>query len=456
MSLEGFYTKLKLNNKEKTLCEKHAGTRRHAYNWALALCKEKLSKKEKVPSAIDLHKLLVKDVKKENKWYYQVSKCAPQEGLRDLEEAFRRFWKIEHPKNLKKKYNERYHKKFLKQKAKGEIAELTFEHEKGFPKFKRKNVNESFYLEGKIVVEWNKIKVPKFGWLRTYEKMGFTEAKNVTISKRAGDWYISYKTKQEKTIDKSKRKGATGGDVGIKKLCTLADGKTFENSKAYKKNKKKLQNLQRKASRQYEDCKDNKDKNGFLIKSKNLVKTNLKLAKVHLRISNIRKDSTHKLTSYIVKNHDPVCIEDLNVSGMMKNHNLAGAIADGGFYEFKRQLIYKCGWYGAELIIADRFFASTKTCSCCGHKKEKMPLRQRIFECEKCSMKMDRDLNAAINLMNYAIRIIKSKQDAVSDTVKAYGESKFHDDVSQQVGLNEVGIGHQIQQNTVGQVWISS
>ena len=121
-----------------------------------------------------------------------------------------------------------------------------------------------------------------------------------------------------------------------------------------------------------------------------------------MRISNIRKDATHKLTSYLVKSHDQIVIEDLNVSGMMKNHKIAGAISDGGFYEFRRQLEYKGEIYNCAITIADRWFASSKTCSCCGHKQD-MPLRKRIFACEKCANILDRDMNAAINLKNYAV-----------------------------------------------------
>lgn len=431
--LQGIYTELKLNNKEKTHCLQHCGVRRHAYNWGLDLIIKKLEAKEKIPSAIDMHKLLVKEVKPENMWYYEVSKCSPQQALRDLETALKKFCKEKHPANKKKQFKDRYHKKFLKQYAIGKIKQLLFKHEKGFPQYKKKGVNDSFYLEGNIRIECNRIKVPVFGWIRTHEKIGFDEAKNVTISRRADGWFLSYKREVIKTIDTENRKGTTGADVGIKTLCTLADGTTFVNPKAYKINKSRLRKLQRSNARQYEACKNNKDEKGKIIFSNNFQKIKQKISKTHLRISNVRKDSTHKLTNYIVKNHDRIVIEDLNVSGMMKNHNLAGAIADGGFYEFKRQLEYKCKWYGAELIIADRYFASSKTCSCCGYKKEKLSLKERVFNCEKCFLSIDRDLNAAINLKNYA----------VSGTVKACGDSKVHPEVIQEVGIHEAGIRQQ-------------
>jgi len=227
---KGFQTELVLNNVEASYCAQHAGTARHAWNWGLGLTIEKLREGEHVPTAIDLHKLLVRDVKTENEWYYDVSKCSPQQALRDLKQAFKRFWKQEHPKNLKRPFNERYHKRLLKQYKKGEIKTLGFEHEKGFPQFKKKNVNDAFYLEGKILVEGNKIKLPKFGWIKTYERCTNRELKNVRITRRAGRWFIAYKYECEE-IKYTNRKPNVGADVGIKTLATLSDGTTFENPK---------------------------------------------------------------------------------------------------------------------------------------------------------------------------------------------------------------------------------
>jgi len=425
--MQGFITKINHNNKQRTLFEKHAGTSRHAYNWGLDLCIEKLKKKESRPSSIDLHKLLVKEVKPEKKWYYEVSKCSPQNALRDLDEAFDRYWKQHHHKNKNLPVKKRYHKKFIKQLAKGEIEKLNIWHEKGFPQFKKKGTRDSFYLDGAIQIAGNRIKVPRIGWLKTYENLPSDKCKCVVISKHGGYWFISYKPDIKKEIDTTCRKGNVGVDIGIKTLAVLSDGKIFTSPKAYITNKRMLRRLQRKLSRQYEACKENKDKDGHIIYSKNHQKTKTKISKLHLRISNIRKDSTHKLTTYLVKNHDKIVIEDLNVAGMMKNHNLAAAIADGGFYEFKRQLMYKCDWYGAELIIADRWFASSQTCSCCKHKQE-MPLRKRTFECENCKLTIDRDLNAAINLMNYS----------VSYTDKLCGDTKVHSE--RKVSVNEAEI----------------
>ncbi len=192
--------------------------------------------------------------------------------------------------------------------------------------------------------------------------------------------------------------------------------------------------MQRKLCRQ----KEARKKSGLEGNSKNYEKTKKKIAKQHQKISNIRIDSTHKLTSHLVKNHAQITIEDLNVSGMVKNHNLASAILDGGFYEFKRQLIYKCKWNSVKLIIADRWFASSQTCSCCGNK-QKMPLKQRIFNCASCGLIIDRDLNAAINLEKY--EEAESKNTPSYGGIKACGDAKFHE--KSQVSVSETGIKHQ-------------
>lgn len=146
---------------------------------------------------------------------------------------------------------------------------------------------------------------------------------------------------------------------------------------------------------------------------RNREKTKRKIARLHARIADIRNDATHKLTSYLAKNHSEVVIENLNVAGMMKNHCLAGAIADSGFYEFRRQLEYKASWYGSNVVVIDRFYPSSKLCSSCGNI-QLMPLELRIYDCGSCGLSLDRDLNAAINIRDYS-------ETAVSSTVEACG-----------------------------------
>jgi putative transposase len=165
--MRSFKTGLDLNDKQKTFCARHAGTSRHAYNWGLVLCKQVIAHnkanptdKIKFPTAIDLHKLLVASVKAANPWYYESSKCAPQEALRNLSKAFKRMHQV-----------------------KGS----------GFPKFKKKNIRDSFYLEGSIKTSGNKIKLPIFGWVKCHEQLPSVSPKNVTITKRAGRWFIAFK-----------------------------------------------------------------------------------------------------------------------------------------------------------------------------------------------------------------------------------------------------------------------
>lgn len=176
--------------------------------------------------------------------------------------------------------------------------------------------------------------------------------------------------------------------LGIKTLATLSNGKVFVNLQAYRLAERKLKRLQRSLSRKVKG-------------SNNRNKARLKVAKAYKRVADIRKDYLHKLTSYLAKNFECVVIEDLNVSGMLSNHKLAKSIADLGLYEFRRQLEYKCKIYNTELIIADRWFPSSKTCSNCGCIKESLLLNERTFNCNDCGFIIDRDLNAAINLSKW-------------------------------------------------------
>lgn len=356
--LLGFKTELKLNSSQRILLAQHAGVARHAWNWGHKLCLDILENNKtnpneriKFPSAIDLHKWLVALVKPRFDWYYEVSKCAPQYALRHLADA----WKN------------------------------CFNKKKGCPKFKKKGRNDSFTLDGSIKVEHFKIKLPRIGWLKTFERLPQgVKPKSITISRHADRWFISFKIETE-TSPTEKKNDVVGVDLGVKVLATLSTGKVFEGAKSYRKSEEKLAKLQRVVSRRK-------------LKSNNWYKAQLKVARLHKKIANIRKDTLHKLTTYLSKNHSQIVIEDLNVSGMMANHKLAKSIADMGFYEFRRQLDYKCQLYGSELIIADRFFPSSKLCSNCGAKKETMSLSERIYQCDRCSLVIDRDLNASYNL----------------------------------------------------------
>lgn len=368
--LLGFKTELKVNKNQRILLGQHAGTARHAWNWGLALTKQILDNNQanpndkiKFPSAIDLHKWLVALVKPVNAWYYEVSKCAPQYALRHLREAWDRCFK--------------------------KVA--------GAPRFKKKGRGDSFTLDGSIKLEPHKIKIPIIGWIKTYERLPYgLTPKSVTISRQADRWFISFKIEIEPT-DMSKPVAVIGVDLGVLTLATLSTGEVFTGAKSYKKYERKLARMQ------------------FLLRhqqigSSNFKKAQLKIARLHQKIANIRKDALHKLTTYLSKNHAVIGIENLNVSGMMANHKLAKAIGDMGFYEFRRQLEYKCQLYGSKLMVVDRFYPSSKTCSNCGTVKESLSLSERIFRCDNCSLECDRDWNASMNL-----------EKAVSSTVSACG-----------------------------------
>ncbi len=361
MILKGKKIRLELTNKQVTMALQHAGVARHAYNWGLGICQKAFENKEKRPTAIDLHKKLVAEVKKEHKWYYNSSKCAPQQALKNLEISYKNFYVS--PSN-------------------------------GLPKFKKRGVNDSFYLEQNIRVEQSRIRVPIFGWLKCSELLPNVEVKSVVISRKANEWFISFKMPHEKIITE-KTKGIVGVDLGIKILATLSDGTIFPAIRPYKKYKRKLKILQRQASKKFV--------NGAKEQSNNYKKACKKVAVLHQQISNERLNYTHKLTTYLAKNHSEIVVENLNVKGMSKNHKLASAILDGGFYEFKRQLEYKCEWYGSTMTTVSRFYPSSKTCSNCSAKKESLKLSERTFHCEYCNISIDRDLNASINLRNMAV-----------------------------------------------------
>jgi putative transposase len=368
MVLLGFKTELKLNNCKRTELLKHAGTARHAWNWGLALTKQildhnKANPEDKLgfPSAIDLHKWLVALVKPEHPWYFNVSKCAPQYALRDLRTAWDR----------------------------------CFQKVSSVPKFKRKGKNDSFTLDGTIKIRGTrKIQVPRLGLLRTYEDLPQVPIKNVTMSRTAERWFISFKIEVEPTTT-PKSVDVVGVDLGVKALATLSTGEVFEGAKSYHQLEAKLSRLQWL----------NRHKH---IGSANWKKAQVKIARLHRRIANIRQDTLHKLTTYISKNHAVIGLENLNVSGMLANRKLARAIADMSFYEFRRQLEYKTKLYGSELVVIDRWFPSSKTCSNCETKKETLSLSERVFQCDDCGFRLDRDLNAAMNLRNAASLVVSA------------------------------------------------
>ncbi len=388
--LKGFKTKLDPNNEQRTKFAQHAGAARYAYNWGLDICHQVIDARKlalekgepllKFPSAIDLHKKLNAEVKPQLQWFYESSKCAPQQALRDLDNAWKRFLKV-----------------------KGS----------GAPKRKKKFVRDGFYLDGSIQIKDGFIQLPRIGLVRLHETVPNQRLKDVRVTRRATDWFVSFKVEFVPSLT-VKGFGRVGVDLGIKALATLSDGTVYPALKKevwrgklppptlrpYRANKTKLATLQRKLARQ--------TKGG-----RNREKTKQKIARLHARIANIRNDATHKLTSHLAKNHSEIVIENLGVSGMMKNHKLASAIADSGFYEFCRQLEYKASWYSSSVVVIDRFYPSSQLCSSCGHRQP-MPLSLRVYDCGSCGVSIERDLNAARNIKDYS-------ETAASSVVEACG-----------------------------------
>jgi putative transposase len=364
------------NNRQRSSLHRHAGVARFAYNWGLeqrfTLFKTNQGK-DRFTDAMKQHKLLNSLKKTQFPWMYECSKCAPQEALRDLHRAFLNFYR-----GLKKGQNV------------------------GFPRFKRKGVRDSFRLTGTIRFEGRKIQLPRIGKIRIKEKRDvYCKGRilSITVMRRADRWFVSVTVKEE-IPDPTPRGGqVVGVDLGVKTMATLSDGTVFANPRTLGRRLKKIRQLSKSLSRK---------KKG----SKNREKAKLRLARMYLRIFNIRQDNLHKLTTYLVKSHSRIVIEDLCVSGMMKNRRLAQAIGDVGFYEFRRQLEYKCKWYGSQLVIVSRTYPSSKMCSHCGHKKKELSLSEREYVCERCGLQIDRDLNAALNLVTVSL----------SETLTACGE----------------------------------
>ena len=266
----------------------------------------------------------------------------------------------------------------------------------GFPKFKNKRSSNKFaYTTGFRQPMWwdtNALVLPRIGRVHCmeniYERVGNGQVLRITVSERAGRWFASLTVEFPDDRVKCIKNPDTivGVDLGLNSLATLSDGTVVENPKYYKHSQRKLRKAQKTLSRR--------------IKGSNRrERARVHVSKLQAHIANQRNDFLHKLTTQLVRTYGGICIEDLNVQGMMKNHRLAKSIADVSFYEFRRQLEYKAFENGNTVYLADRFYPSSKRCSSCGSVKAKLGLDERTYCCDHCGLVIDRDLNAAINLM---------------------------------------------------------
>ena len=277
----------------------------------------------------------------------------------------------------------------------------------GFPKFKKKGkCQERFGLKSdsshcKFVdsthLKFSRIKEP----VRIREQWIPEKILNPRVSFDGKFWYFSfsYEIAELNPVEDGE---VIGVDLGIKSLAITSDGVVYDNinkTKKVKQLEKRKRHLQRKLSRKYES---NRDGSKF-VKTNNIVKLEQEIRLIDRKLRNIRDTYIHTVTMDIVKTKPyVVVIEDLNVSGMMKNKHLSKSVQQQEFHKFRQYLTYKCQFYGVHLKVADRFYPSSKTCSCCGYKKKFLSLSERVFVCPECNLEIDRDLNAAINLRNYA------------------------------------------------------
>jgi len=387
--IRGFKTELDPNDRQRTLFLQHAGAARFTYNWGLQRCIESRTNGEKKPSAMELHRELnaLKDT--EFPWMRESSKCSPQESLRNLDKAFANFFR---KCKLKKQG-----------KHKGKV---------GFPQLKsRKKGIGSFRLTGSIHASETHVRLPVIGAVRLkehdYLPTSDVKVLSATVSERAGRWFVSLQVEIENQdlhrkrderhpVIKDEDHPIVGVDLGIKTLAVCSDGTEFENPNALRSNLRQLRRA-------------NKSLHRKVRGSSNRRKAARRLGRLHWRISNVRSDVLHKITTRLTRIKSVIVIEDLNVSGMLRNHHLARSISDVGFGEMRRQLTYKGEENGCLIVLADRFFPSSKTCSDCGWVNGGLKLSDREWVCLECGVVHDRDLNAAVNLENWGMRFLESE-----------------------------------------------
>ena len=385
-TIRGHIIALDPNNTQATYFKKACGVARFAYNWALnewqkqyeqdkqyrndclakgiPIDETKLNK----PSQGKLRKQLNSIKRQQFPFMLEVTKCSPQLAIMQLGDAFKRF----------------------------------FKGESKYPQFRKKGVNDRFSLSNdqfklKQVKDKPFIQIPNLGLVRMREKLRFDgKILSAKVFTKGGKWFVSVAVELDETQKPLPKTGKSVGlDLGITDLATLSDSTKIQAPKPLKNKLKKLQRLSKSLSRKQKG-------------SNNRAKAKTKLPRLHDKISCIRKDFTHKLTTQLVKSYDVICIENLNVKGMVKNRKLARSIHDLGFYEFKRQLIYKANQWGKSIKELDRFYPSSKTCSNCGFimAKENLTLAVRHWICPSCHANHDRDINASINILNQADKVL--------------------------------------------------
>ncbi len=387
LTYRSYRTELDPTAAQRILFAKHCGAARFAYNWGLARRNAEYLQNGRVLTSVDLHRELNRLKRSELPWMYEVSKCAPHEALRDLDNAFRQF---------------------LRGRRVGKRI--------GFPRFKTKHSTaRTFRLNGVIRVGEAWIQLPRLGRLRLKERSYLpgdsTHVLSATVSGLAGRWYVALRILEERP-DVLSVGGQVGIDLGLVNLVTTSEGVVYPNPRPRKCRERKVRRLSRQLARR---------KSG----SRNRAKTRLRLARLHVRIANTRNDYLHKVTTELAKTKSVVVIEDLSVRALQRSHRLGGSLADAALGDFKTKLRYKAEWYGTKLVIAGRFFPSSQQCSACGYLHRALALADRMFRCPACEAELDRDLNAARNLLSVAA--------SAAETLNACGAGSADRDSSVQL-----------------------
>ena len=378
--IKGHVIRLKPNNKQAAYFAKACGVARLAYNWALnewqrqyqadktyrdycttnnlPIDDSQLNK----PSQGKLRKQLNAIKREQYPFMLEVTKCSPQMAIIQLGDAFNRFFKGQ--------------TKYPRPRKKGRDDRFTLS-------------NDQFRIDGQ------RIKIPNLGWVKMFEPLRFDgKTLSAKVFKKGGEWFVSVAVELAQVIQPKPKTGKSIGiDLGIKDLLVLSNGMKIQAPKPLKTQLAKLRRLNKSLSRKQKG-------------SNNREKAKTKLSRLHAKIGNIRSNSLHQITTYLVSEYDVLAIEDLNVNGMVQNRKLSRAISDLGFYEFKRQLIYKANQWGKAVKSVDRFYPSTKTCHCCGHKVDELPLSVRMWQCPSCHTQHDRDINASMNILANANNLL--------------------------------------------------
>jgi len=363
--------KIRLNptSEQEIYFRKAVGTKRFVYNQGLDLWK--WAKEQGIPEfgVMEIKRQINLFKAEQFPWMYEVAKDVLEGALQDLDAALKNYFES--------KSGERKGAKM------------------GFPKFKtKKNKKQSFRLNNdKFKVNGQQFWVPNLGWVNMAEQLRFSgKIMGAVVSKVADWWFVSITVDVQKPAPIAFTKATTGVDVGIKTLAKLSDESAFENQKPLRKQQKRLRRLNRALARRQKG-------------SKRWLKTKSKLGRFHFRVANQRADAQHKASHTIAKTYAFIGLENLHVKGMVKNCKLALAISDVGLGEFIRQIEYKSDWFGGRTVKVGRFYASSKTCSDCGHINQELTLSDRTWACQGWGGVHDRDWNAAKNIEQEALRL---------------------------------------------------